>query len=97
MGTRAVVVVCQNEETAKKPFGIVNEGIGIYYTRTGRRFFGNSALETQLLARINAALKISGFWEKFSTDWVCLDSELMPWSAKAQTLLRKKYAPVGVA
>ena len=43
MGSRAVVVVCQNEETAKKRFGIVNEGIGICYTPTGRRFFDNSA------------------------------------------------------
>src|SRR5437867_1993472 len=31
------------------------------------------------------------------TDWVCLDCELMPWSAKAQELLRQQYAPVGSA
>jgi protein phosphatase len=31
----------------------------------------------------------------FATDWVCLDCELMPWSAKAQELLREQYAAVG--
>ncbi len=29
--------------------------------------------------------------------WVCLDAELMPWSAKAQSLLKDQYASVGAA
>jgi protein phosphatase len=97
MGSRAIVVVCRDEAAAEKRFGVVDEGIGICYTRTGRKFFDEPALETQLLARVNTALTASGFWDKFNTDWVCLDCELMPWSAKAQGLLRGQYAPVGVA
>lgn len=97
MGSRAVVVICRDLQAAEKRFGVVNEGIGICYTRTGRRFFDDSALETELLTRVNAALTQSGFWETFNTDWVCLDCELMPWSAKAQGLLREQYAPVGIA
>ncbi|MBW4504996.1 MAG: polynucleotide kinase-phosphatase [Scytonematopsis contorta HA4267-MV1] len=97
MGSRAVVVICRDEEAVKKRFGIVNEGIGICYTRTGRKFFDNSELEAELLGRLNAALTRSDFWDKFNTDWVCLDCELMPWSAKAQGLLQEQYAPVGVA
>ncbi|BAY38903.1 metallophosphoesterase [Nostoc sp. NIES-2111] len=97
MGSRAIVVVCRDEAAAEKRFGVVDEGIGICYTRTGRKFFDEPALETQLLARVNAALTASCFWDKFDTDWVCLDCELMPWSAKAQGLLRGQYAPVGVA
>ncbi|OUL23358.1 polynucleotide kinase-phosphatase [Nostoc sp. 106C] len=105
MGSRAVVIVCRDAAAAEKRFGVVDEGIGICYTRTGRRFFdpstalrvNDSALETELLTRVNAALSASGFWETFNTDWVCLDCELMPWSAKAQGLLRSQYAPVGVA
>src|SRR5712691_144219 len=31
------------------------------------------------------------------TDWLCLDCELMPWSAKAQELLRQQYAAVGAS
>ncbi|MEH1939472.1 MAG: polynucleotide kinase-phosphatase [Nostoc sp.] len=97
MGSRAVVIICRDLEAAEKRFGVVNEGIGVCYTRTGRRFFDDSALETELLARVNLALSQSGFWSEFQTDWVCLDCELMPWSAKAQGLLREQYAPVGVA
>lgn len=97
MGSRAVVIICRDLAAAEKRFGVVNEGIGICYTRTGRRFFDDSALETEFLRRVNLALSQSGFWSEFQTDWVCLDCELMPWSAKAQGLLREQYAPVGVA
>ncbi|MEH2159087.1 polynucleotide kinase-phosphatase [Nostoc sp.] len=97
MGSRAVVIICRDLAAAEKRFGVVNEGIGICYTRTGRRFFDDSALETEFLARVNLALSQSGFWSEFQTDWVCLDCELMPWSAKAQGLLREQYAPVGLA
>jgi protein phosphatase len=36
-------------------------------------------------------------WETLQSGWVCLDTELMPWSAKAQELLRQQYAAVGAA
>ena len=96
MGSRAVVIVCRDEQVAIERFGIVGEA-GIVYTRTGRRFFTESALETQFLARIRAAMDASGFWSQFNTGWACLDCELMPWSAKAQELLRSQYAAVGAA
>lgn len=97
MGSRAVVIVCRDEAVAKRRFGVVGEGIGICYTRTGRRFFSDGTLEQQFLARIHAALTASGLWDALNTDWICLDCELMPWSAKAQELLRKQYAPTGAA
>jgi len=97
MGSRAVAIVCRDEFAAKRRFGILNSSIGICYTRTGRHFFNNSSLETEFLARIDAALTASKFWDKFQTDWVCLDCELMPWSAKARELLQQQYAAVGTA
>jgi protein phosphatase len=97
MGSRAVVIVCRDESVAKRRFGIFNNSIGICYTRTGRHFFDNSTLETEFLTRVNCALSASNFWDKFKTDWVCLDCELMPWSAKAQGLLQEQYAAVGTA
>jgi protein phosphatase len=39
----------------------------------------------------------SNFWEKHKTNWVCLDAELMPWSVKAQALLKGQYAGVGTS
>jgi protein phosphatase len=97
MGSRAIVIVCRDETVAQTRFGVMGEGPGICYTRTGRRFFNDYGLETAFLARIQSALDRAGWWEKFETDWVCLDSELLPWSAKAQELLRQQYAAMGAA
>lgn len=97
MGSRAVVIACRDEETARKRFGVMNEGIGICYTRTGRRFFNEASLESDFLLRVHAALTAAGFWEELNTTWVCLDCELMPWSVKAQELLRRQYASTGTA
>lgn len=97
MGSRVILVVCKDERVAQKRFGVINEGIGICYTRTGRNFFTEPEMEKEFLQKVNRALTASGFWEKHNTDWVCLDSELMPWSAKAQTLLKQQYAAVGSA
>lgn len=97
MGSRAVVIVCRDAGAALRRFGVASEATGICLTRTGRPFFDSVALETEFLARVRAALDQAGFWEEFGTAWVCLDCELMPWSAKAQELLRRQYAAVGAA
>lgn len=97
MGSRAVVVLCQNEDVARQRFGVTGDGIGVVYTRTGRRFFEDRQLEAALLTRIKLAADAAGFWQAFSTDWLCLDCELMPWSVKAYQLLRHQYAAVGAA
>jgi protein phosphatase len=97
MGSRAVVIVCRDEEVAERRFGVTGEGNGVIYTRTGRPFFTDKQTEQDFIARINAALSSTGFYETFDTDWVCLDTELMPWSAKAQALLQTQYAAVGTA
>jgi protein phosphatase len=97
MGSRAVVIVCRDEEAARKRFGVINEGMGIVYTRTGRRFFDKPELEQAFLERVRAALTASAFWTEFKSDWFCFDCELMPWSAKAQELLKQQYAAVGAA
>jgi protein phosphatase len=97
MGSRAVVVVCRDGDTAHRRFGVDGGDMGACFTRTGRRFFADLGLERQFLGRITSALDRSGYWEKFKTDWFCFDCELMPWSVKAQELLIKQYASVGTA
>ncbi len=97
MGSRAVVVFCKDESVSQQRFGVVEASLGTVYTRTGRRFFTDAALEQQFLSRLRAAADQAGLWEELATDWLCLDCELMPWSAKAQELLQKQYAPVGNA
>ena len=97
MGSRAAVIVCQDEQAAKERFGVLEGEIGIVYTRTGRRFFNEPSLEAQFLDRVRSALTAAKLWSEMDTKWVCLDCELMPWSAKAQELLKNQYAAVGAA
>ena len=97
MGSRAVVVVCRDPETAKKRFGVTDDTLGICYTRTGRNFFNDAAVEAELLKQVKIAVDSVGYWETLNTDWICFDCELMPWSVKAQQLLQQQYAPVGTS
>ena len=97
MGSRAVVIVGQSETAVQQRFGISDESIGIVYTRTGRRFFADTAVEQEFLRYLQEALTQANFWEQMETSWVCLDCELMPWSEKAQALLKDQYAAVGAA
>lgn len=97
MGSRAVVIICRDREAALRRFGVVQDEIGVCYTRTGRRFFNDDALEREFLHRIQDAALASGLFDELATDWLCLDCELMPWSSKAQDLLRQQYATTGAA
>lgn len=82
----------------KSPGGTpIASGIGVCYTRTGRPFFSDPEVEGGLLQRLHTAFDAIKFWETHETDWVCLDAEIMPWSAKAQELIKEQYAPVSVA
>jgi protein phosphatase len=47
--------------------------------------------------RLRAAAEKAGLFDELSTSWLLLDAELMPWSAKAEQLLREQYAAVGAA
>jgi protein phosphatase len=97
MGSRAVVVVCRDEQAARERFGVLEGEAGIVYTRTGRRFFNDPELEKAFLDRVRKAVTAADLWGTLETTWLCLDCELMPWSAKAQELLKSQYAAVGSA
>jgi protein phosphatase len=97
MGSRAVVIICRDEAVSQRRFGVIEPSLGVVYTRTGRRFFADAALERAFLERVRQAAERSKLWEELATDWLCLDCELMPWSVKAQELLVAQYAPVGAA
>ena len=95
MGSRAVVLVCRDETVADRRFGI--DGDGTCYTRTGRPFFADGGMEAGVVDRIRAALDAGGLWAELETDWLALDCEILPWSAKAMELLRTQYAPTGAS
>ncbi len=94
MGSRAVVVVCKDAETARERFGVTDGSSGSIYTRTGRKFFDEAAWEAAVLERLRTALTTSSTWEELETDWLCIDCEIMPWSVKAKGLIAGQYGPV---
>src|SRR5205823_2699069 len=61
---------------------------GCIYTRNGRPFLMDG---TELLCTLRDGLTRNRFWEKFQTDWVCLDGELLPWTLKAERLLEETH------
>lgn len=95
MGSRAVVVLCRDDAAAERRFGV--PGGGAIFTRTGRAFFNDSLLESAMLDNARAAVTALDLWTELATDWMVLDCELLPWSAKAEELLRTQYASVGAA
>ena len=97
MGSRAVVVLCENGEVARDRFGLSEPVLGACYTRTGRPFFDDARLESACLARLQDAVSKADLWNGLDTDWIALDCEMMPWSARAQQLLQEQYAAVGAA
>ncbi|MBV2363798.1 polynucleotide kinase-phosphatase [Streptomonospora sp. NEAU-YY374] len=95
MGSRAVAVVCRDPDAAARRF--VPGALGAVFTRTGRPFFTDPRVESAVLAELRAGITAAGLWERLDTDWVAFDGELLPWSAKAEGLIRDQYAAVGAA
>jgi protein phosphatase len=96
MGSRATALVCRDLEAARSRFGAPGNAIGAVWTRTGRPFF-DAELTDQLLTGLRDAAERAGLFDQLGTSWVLLDAELLPWSAKAEQLLRDQYAAVGAA
>jgi protein phosphatase len=94
MGSRAVVLLTRDDDVAEKRFGLA--GRGAIHTRTGRSFF-DADLTDDLLLRLRAVASAAGLFDELDTSWLLLDAELLPWSAKAEDLLRNQYAAVGAA
>ncbi|MBM6403172.1 polynucleotide kinase-phosphatase [Phycicoccus sp. CSK15P-2] len=92
MGSRAVAVIARDAEAAARRFGVTDGSSGVVYTRTGRSFFPDTA---PLVDGLRSAA--GPLFESLDTDWLALDCELLPWSAKALALIRSQYASVGAA
>lgn len=92
MGPRAIAMIARDADAAERRFGVSDGTTGIVYTRTGRPFFADT---TELVDRLRDTAE--PIFESLDTDWLALDCELLPWSAKALDLIRAQYASVGAA
>lgn len=97
MGSRAVVLVTRDAGVAARRFGVDDDTTGTVTTRTGRAFLDTPELTERLLDRVRTAIGVAGLWDELATDWLLLDAELMPWSAKASGLVREQYAATAAA
>lgn len=88
MGSRGILLIFKNEEEAFNYTGISN--LGAIYSRSGKRFFKKD-IEEQILTGIQSSLKRTDYFDKYETDFVLLDCEIMPWNLKAQDLINKQY------
>jgi protein phosphatase len=70
--------------------------MGAVWTRTGRPFF-TAEVTAELVDRLRRAAEGARLFAELDTSWLLLDAELMPWSVKAEPLLREQYAAVGAA
>ena len=100
MGSRAVLLVCRSPDDAPAAsassarFSLA--GAGAIWTRTGRPFFSDGRAAS-LTEQVRAAAENAGLFAELGTSWLLLDAELLPWNAKASSLLRDQYAAVGAA
>ncbi|MES0211976.1 polynucleotide kinase-phosphatase [Mesorhizobium sp. M0028] len=97
MGSRAVIALCRNAQAARSRFGVPGDETGAIWTRTGRSFFNDSAMTEDLLARLRTEVDAADLWKELNSDWLLLDAEIMPWSAKAGSLIESQYAPVAIS
>jgi polynucleotide kinase-phosphatase len=95
MGSRAIAVLARDASVAARRFGVDDGSTGVVYTRTGRSFFPDNDDTTELVSRLRSAC--APLFTDLDTDWLALDCELLPWSAKAMGLIRDQYASVGAA
>jgi protein phosphatase len=90
-------VVCEEKHMGSRAVLLVRrDGTGVVHTRTGRAFFDDT-VERSVLSSTAGAMSSAGLWDELDADWVLLDTEIMPWSAKAIELIRSQYAAVGTA
>lgn len=96
-GTRAVVMICRDEEEARRRLGgEAAGGMGAAWTTSRGRLIEAPALEKAFLGRLRDILDRAELWERLGTGWVSLEGELTPWSLSHRDL-RERYTLIGAA
>lgn len=88
-------VVCEEKHMGSRAvLRIQRDGGGVVHTRTGRAFLDDPSA---LLAAASTAAAGAGLFDELGSDWLLLDTEILPWSAKAAELIDGQYRAVGGA
>ena len=70
MGSRAVVVVCRDDEPSRRVGSASTGSGGAVFTRTGREFFDDDGMRERVLDALRGAIDRAGLWDELGTDWV---------------------------
>ncbi|ORM36546.1 polynucleotide kinase-phosphatase [Williamsia sp. 1135] len=90
-------VICEEKHMGSRAIvRVAADGTGVIYSRTGRAFF-DADRQAVVLTRIADALARAGIWTELAASWLLLDTEMLPWTAKAEAMVRSQYAKVGAA
>lgn len=88
-------VLCEEKHMGSRAIvRVTREGGGTIHSRTGRAFL-DGALSATVLDRVARAVQAAGVWDELDAEWLVLDSEILPWTLKAEPLVRSRYAEVG--
>ncbi|GGF37486.1 polynucleotide kinase-phosphatase [Williamsia phyllosphaerae] len=90
-------VICEEKHMGSRAIVRVRaDGSGVIHSRTGRAFFSDG-MQSTVLARVADAVAAAGIWAELQTTSLMLDTEILPWTAKAEAMVRSQYARVGAA
>ena len=90
-------VICQEKHMGSRAVvRVTDQGDGVIHSRTGRAFLPDDQ-QSVVLQRIARAATAAGVWEDLGATWLLLDTEILPWTLKAEPMIRDQYAAVGAA
>ncbi|AWH94309.1 polynucleotide kinase-phosphatase [Dietzia psychralcaliphila] len=90
-------VICQEKHMGSRAVvRVTDQGGGVIHSRTGRSFLPDDR-QSVVLQRIARAATAAGVWEDLGATWLLLDTEILPWTLKAEPMIRDQYAAVGAA
>ncbi len=92
MGSRAVAVIARDAAVAEARFGLATAPAASSTPAPGA-----PSSTTRHRSSTGCALPPPRCSSRSTTDWLAIDCELLPWSAKAMGLIRDQYASVGAA
>lgn len=91
MGSRGILLLFKDREAGANYVG--TPLLGIVYTRTGRAFFERE-LADKVIEQLHGDLTQGEYFTRHKTDFVLLDTEILPWNLKAKELISSQYAHV---
>lgn len=93
MGSRCVIVIARDRMIMKNIFGI--DAIGFTQSRSGRQFLNDND-EKRFIEILYNRIEENNLWNILG-NWIVFDGEMLPWSYKAEGLIRDTFLATSCA